>query len=557
MVKTCRNYYKISSILARIILLIVFLLPLCFTLSRAFFTSEGFTLNLVKEAFTSSYNYKILAFTIEESVYSAIISILIALPGAILFSTYDFKGKKIILSLSSLCFVLPSILVVLGFVIFYGNNGILNKILKAIFSSNEPVIKVLYSFKAIILAHAFLNFPIALTQLTTYMSNISKDQEYSSQLLGASKLKTFFSITLVRILPSLISSFLLIFLYCFTSFSIILILGGGPEFTTLEVEIYRTNNIVGNSTKAAALSVFALLYNIIIVVLCIIASKRVKTVEAVKRDHLRKVKSLSTKIILFIYITLLLIFILRPMLGVIYRSFVSTSNRLGTGFSFRSYQELFGLKTSVSSMKDAFKALLNSLIIGFASAFFATLLSLKLSLYITRMKSSLGEICSMLPMMVSSVTVALGFTLVRAKIPVRGVFVSYIFIMLAHFVIILPFALRTILPAARAIDENILYSSYLLGASTRKASKSVEIPLLRNVVIKAFSFSFALSIGEINATMTLSEGKITTLPLLLYRLINSYNYQGACAVGSILILIALIVFFISELIGGKNGKTES
>ena len=129
MVKTCRNYYKISSILARIILLIVFLLPLCFTLSRAFFTSEGFTLNLVKEAFTSSYNYKILAFTIEESVYSAIISILIALPGAILFSTYDFKGKKIILSLSSLCFVLPSILVVLGFVIFYGNNGILNKIL--------------------------------------------------------------------------------------------------------------------------------------------------------------------------------------------------------------------------------------------------------------------------------------------------------------------------------------------------------------------------------------------------------------------------------------------
>ena len=552
MVKTCRNYYKISSILARIILLIVFLLPLCFTLSRAFFTSEGFTLNLVKEAFTSSYNYKILAFTIEESVYSAIISILIALPGAILFSTYDFKGKKIILSLSSLCFVLPSILVVLGFVIFYGNNGILNKILKAIFSSNEPVIKVLYSFKAIILAHAFLNFPIALTQLTTYMSNISKDQEYSYQLLGASKLKTFFSITLVRILPSLISSFLLIFLYCFTSFSIILILGGGPEFTTLEVEIYRTNNIVGNSTKAAALSVFALLYNIIIVVLCIIASKRVKTVEGVKKDHLRKVKSLSTKVILFIYITLLQRFILRPMLGVIYRSFVSTSNRLGTGFSFRSYQELFGIKTSVSSMKDAFKALLNSLIIGFASAFFATLLSLKLSLYITRMKSSLGEICSMLPMMVSSVTVALGFTLVRAKIPVRGVFVSYIFIMLAHFVIILPFALRTILPAARAIDENILYSSYLLGASTRKASKSVEIPLLRNVVIKAFSFSFALSIGEINATMTLSEGKITTLPLLLYRLINSYNYQGACAVGSI-----LIVFFISELIGGKNGKTES
>ena len=245
------------------------------------------------------------------------------------------------------------------------------------------------------------------------------------------------------------------------------------------------------------------------------------------------------------------------MVSIIYRSFVSTSNRLGTGFSLRSYQELFGLKTSVSSMKDAFKALLNSICIAFASAFLATILSLKLSLYIVRLKSSIGEICSMLPMMVSSVTVALGFSLLRAKIPIRGVLISYIFILLSHFIIVLPFALRTILPSARAIDENILYSSYLLGSSSKKTSKSVEIPLLKAPLIKAFSFSFALSIGEINATMTLSEGKITTLPLLLYRLINSYNYQGACAVGTILILIALIVFFTSELIGGRYGKIES
>ena len=93
MIREGRNYYKLNSIFARIILFLVFLLPLIFTLSKAFFTANGFTLDLVKEAFTSTYNYKILSFTIKQSLFSAILSILIALPGALLFSKYNKIGE--------------------------------------------------------------------------------------------------------------------------------------------------------------------------------------------------------------------------------------------------------------------------------------------------------------------------------------------------------------------------------------------------------------------------------------------------------------------------------
>ena len=148
---------------------------------------------------------------------------------------------------AQLCFVLPSILVVLGFVIFYGNNGFLNRMLMSLLKSDEPVVKILYSFRAIILAHAFLNFPVALSLLTGYWSSLSRTAENAAATLGAGKLRIFLTITLSRILPVLLSAALLIFLYCFTSFSIILVLGGGPEYTTLEVEIYRTNNIMGQS----------------------------------------------------------------------------------------------------------------------------------------------------------------------------------------------------------------------------------------------------------------------------------------------------------------------
>ena len=52
-----------------------------------------------------------------------------------------------------------------------------------------------------------------------------------------------------------------------------------------------------------------------------------------------------------------------------------------------------------------------------------------------------------------------------------------------------------------------------------------------------------------------AEGKVITLPILLYRLINSYNYQGACAIGTVLIATTFIVFIIAGRLGRKeNGK---
>ena len=79
--------------------------------------------------------------------------------------------------------------------------------------------------------------------------------------------------------------------------------------------------------------------------------------------------------------------------------------------------------------------------------------------------------------------------------------------------------------------------------------------MIRGTIARAFIFSFALSVGEVNATLTLAEGKVITLPILLYRLINSYNYQGACAIGTVLIATTFIVFIIAGRLGRKeNGK---
>ena len=295
--------------------------------------------------------------------------------------------------------------------------------------------------------------------------------------------------------------------------------------------------------------------NIIIVLLYLLASRSEEGKERAA-DRAVKATKLRTRLALFLYNTLMLIFILGPLASIVTRSFISTSKRYGEGFSTRAYQELFGLTRSIGAMGEAFTALLNSLAIALVVALCSSILALFLSLYIARRRSRLTELVGMFPLAVSSVTLGLGYYIIKASIGASSVLVGAITVILAHLVIALPFAVRTLVPAVRMNGERTVLAAYTLGAGRMKALLTVEIPALRGAIMRAFIFSFALSVGEVNATLTLAEGKVVTLPILLYRLINSYNYQGACAIGTLLILMTLVVFAISQAIGDGRRKAD-
>ena len=540
------DYYTAISILPLLILILVFFLPLYQNLRMAFIFEGSFTIERVEECFQSAYNRQILLFTLKQAALSSLFSILFALPGAYLFSNYRFTLRKLILSISNLCFFLPSILVVLGFVIFYGNSGVLNTLLMKVMKTSEPPLKILYSFKAIILAHIFLNFPIALSLITDTWSHLSKNQENASLSMGASGLETFIRVTLPRILPVILSAALLIFLFCFTSFSIILVLGGGPQFTTIEVEIYRLNNIVLDQEKAAALSVYSFTMNLICLTIYLLFSSLFKNKEKNRISRLRRPTSRLTYLAISLYILLMLIFFFSPIVSIVWRSFYSTSQRYGTGYTTRAYRELFGLESSIA-LANTLDAIMNSIQIAILSACVSTIISICLALWISkRRKGGIFELLSMLPMAISSVTLGLGYSILRANISEDSILSGPVLVILAHTVIILPFCLRTLLPVLRSQNENKLNAAYTMGSGVMKASFDIEIPTIKSSIIRAFIFAFALSMGEVNATLTLARGKVSTLPLQIYRLINSYNYQSACAVGTILITITFIVFLLCE-----------
>ncbi|WP_320130737.1 iron ABC transporter permease [uncultured Sphaerochaeta sp.] len=555
-----QGIYRAMPIPGSAILLVLFLVPLCLTLSKAFIIEGSFTFSRIVDTFTDAYTIRIMLFTLLQASLSTLCSLAIGLPGAYLIANYSFRGKKLIKAISTIPFVIPSILVVLGFVIFFGNNGFLNKALMAVFNLSEPPLKILYSFKAILLAHTFFNFPIVMNLVSSYWEHMDQHCEMAAWTLGAGKVKTFTTITLPRLMPAILSAASLVFLFCFNSFAIILVLGGGPKFTTMEVEIYRLARMSMDMGGAAAMSIFSILVTTIILVWYNHTQKMITRTETYTVSHRnleQKPATITGKILALLYSFFCFFFVLGPILSILVRSFMASATRSGAeSFSLKWYRQLFALERGTGHMGSALGALENSLAIATIVALITIPIALTLSTAIKRKGKWTGtlELFTMLPMTVSSVIIGLGYYIISSTIR-GGTGIGYTLVVLAHMVIAIPFVLRTILPEYRKIPDSYMQCSLTLGATPLRTFLSIEIPLLKGAMLTAGIFAFALSMGEITATLTLANSSIVTLPVVMYRLIGSYNYQGACALGSVLILVCGIVFSISELAkGDENGS---
>ncbi|MCR4676742.1 MAG: iron ABC transporter permease [Sphaerochaetaceae bacterium] len=488
---------------------LIFTLPLLITLLQT-------NLGSLREAVSNSYYLHILRFSFTQALLSALLSLAVGIPGALIMSYRSFRFKRQLKALFYLPFILPPILVVLGFVIFYGNSGYLNKILFSLFGVK---IKILYSFTAVLLAHTFYNFPIVITLVSNSINKLGHSCEEAALVDGASAWKSFTSIILPRILPSALSAAIIVFLYCFTSFAIILVLGGGPQLTTLEVEIYRQARISSNIPMASALSILST----VTVVIVLLINSAVENRSSEYETDYSGVRVSRLSFVERIYLTLVTLFVSLPLLSIFIKSF------------------------SASAWKSAARVIgsaVNSLGIALVSAVVSTLLALSLSYLISlssgRRKGLIMTYCT-LPMVTSSVILGLSYYVVSRSF---GFLPGFFLLALSHGALSAPFGVRTITSVWKDIPPELAESARTSGAAESTVFFKIHLPLLKPAVLSCLMFSFAISMGELNATMILSPSSFTTIPLQIYRMVAAYNYEGACALGSVLCLICFSVFFV-------------
>ena len=498
-----------------------------------------------------------LRFTLFQATLSTLLTLLVGLPSAWLFAQFTFPGKKTLKLLSTLPFILPTVVVAAGFNALLGPRGWLNLGLMALLNLDSPPIQFLNTFGAILVAHVFYNATIIIRVVSNAWSRQNVRIQQAARVLGASPWRTFREVTLPLLRPAILSSTLLVFLFTFTSFGVILMLGG-PQYATLEVDIYIQAMHLLNLPLAAILSILQLICTLIITVghnhlnrkTSQFASARARTMTVRKPK-----RGLETFVVVVLVITLFALLV-SPLAALALRSVVKLEANRGErgeierGFTLQYYTALWENPRNSLFYVPPIEAARNSLIFALITIAIAVLLG-TLVAYGQNQPSRLNAILDpllMLPLGASAITLGLGFIIVFNK-PPFSTLTFPILLPIAHSLIALPFVVRTLGPALQSIPTSLRNAARVLGARPFRVWWEVDLPLMAPSILVSMIFALTISLGEFGATSFLTRPQYPTLPIAIYRYISqpgALNYGQALAMSTLLMLVCAAGIFLIE-----------
>lgn len=499
------------------------------------------------ELVTSAYYRDTLIFTTYQAVLSTALTLCLAIPISYIFTRYNFRGKGTLLALSTLPFVLPTIVVASAFLALLGRNGLLNTWLMQTFSLEAPPIQLEQTLAIVLIVHVFYNFPIALRMIVGYWSNQSDRIEEAARILGARGWRLWWHVRLPILRPILVASALLVFIFTFTSFGVVLILGG-IRFATIEVQIYYQALNVFNLPLAAALS----LLQIAVMLLAMILYTR--TQRGVPRD-LRAAGNVARKpsggqrfyVAGAVGLTTVILFV--PLGALVLRSL----SLRGGDFGIDYYLALFATDHASVLFVPPFEAIRNSVMFALLTVLLAMIVGIPAS-YLTSGRVQLRQVTKvfdplfMLPLATSAVTLGFGF-IVALDEPPLNLRSSALLIPIAHALIAVPFVIRSVQPALRSIPPSLPEAAMILGADRWKLWRFIELPLISRGLVVGATFAFTVSMGEFGASLFVARPDSPTMPVVIFRLLGqpgATNYGQAMAMSVLLMLVCTVSFLIID-----------
>src|SRR6266508_1699197 len=538
---------------------LLWLLPLSFLVVAFFFPlSRILTLTFESKALTAAnllLASHVLLFTFYQATLSTLLTLFLGLPSAYLFARYDFRGKSLLRALTAVPFMLPTVVVAAGFSALLGPRGLIHTLFPPFDSAQGRLssFNFIGTLTAILIAHVFYNTTIIIRVVGNALASLDPKLEQTARSLGADSSRVWWNVTLPLLRPSLLASSLLVFLFDFTSFGVILLLGGS-QFATLEVEIYLRVLKLPNLPLAALLSVIQLICTIIFSILYtrFVSHSTIQTAPRSAESNIHKPKTLKEKNFVISFLFLLTYFFLLPLSSLPLRSLFRLEADRGQrgevpyGFTTNYYTELFvnrrgsvfyvpPIQATVNSLGYAGATVIISLLLGFPAAFALA--------KPTRLERILDPLI-MLPLGSSAVMLGLGFIISFGKWLTSPFLVPF-----AHTLIALPFVIRTLQPAIASIPQRLRQAASSLGASPWEVWKNIDLPMLRRATLAAATFAFTISLGEFGATLLISRPEYPTIPVAIERFLSQpggLHYGQAMAMATILMLLTLVSILLIE-----------
>ncbi|WP_370641845.1 ABC transporter permease [Amycolatopsis sp. TNS106] len=505
--------------------------------------ARGFGSGGVGTAIGDPLTWKLAGFTVASAGVSTIVAVLAGLPVAFLLARVKLPGVALVRTLVLVPFVLPTVVVGLAFRALWPDGGLL----------------------PLVLANAFFNVAVVARTVSGLWSHLDPRTVDAARALGASPWRAFRSVTLPALGPAIASSAAVVFLFCATSFGVVLILGEA-KYRTLETEIYLRTVELLDLSGAAALSLVQFAAVVAALVVGALARRRRENAvrlrsrsETARRPRGGEWWAVSAG---FAVVALLM----TPIVALLVESVSTGSDSDGwslagyealAGHGSRGALQVSGWDAASMSLRTAFDATMLAMIVGVL----ASVVLVALRRTPGRLAKGMGETMDaalMLPLGVSAVTVGFGYLVTLDALP-GDLRTSPLLVPLAQALVIIPLIVRMVLPVLRSVDVRLRQAASTLGASPGRVWREIDLPLTARSLVAAAGFGYVVALGEFGATSFLARPDAPTLPVAVATLISrpgELNNQMAYAACALLMIVTVVAVVLIDRFGAVRGQNS-
>lgn len=477
------------------------------------------------EVLTSGITRDVAWFTLWQATVSTVLTLVAALPLTWALSRFRFPGRSVVEALVLVPFVLPTIVVATAFLALLPD-------------------RVERSLSAILLAHVFFNVAVVVRVVGAFWASLDRRLWDAAATLGASGSQRRLRLTVPLLAPALASAASIVFLFCFTSFGVIVVLGG-PRYATLETEIYNQAARLFDLRTAAVLGLLQLAAVAATVLVSGQLERRLggargRAQEAPRPEGAQRA---AVAVVVIGSTGLLLL----PLAALLVRSV-----QVGQGYGLRHFASL--AHETPALLVAPWHAVLNSLLFATAATALALAIGIPAAVAVAGGRRGL-DVLLMLPLGASAALLGFGFLLAFADPPLELRSSPWI-VPFAQSLVALPFVVRALVPALRAVDARLREAAAVLGAAPAQVRREIEVPLLARPLAVAAGLAFAVALGEFGATVFVVRADWPTVPVAIFRFLGrpgEDNVGTAMALCVVLMGLVVAVALVSERVLVREG----
>ncbi len=494
-------------------------------------------------------------FTLWQATVSTLLTLLAAIPGAYVLARMRFAGRRMLQAAITVPFVLPTVVVGSAFLALLGPRSPINSALSSLLGDAAPAIDLRRTVVAILIAHVFFNYAVIVRTVGGLWSHLDPRLEDAARVMGASRWQAFREVSFPLLRPAIASAAAIVFLFTFTSFGVVLILGG-PTRATIEVEIHRATTQMLDLQLASTLALLQLIAVVASLLVYGRLQRRATHQPLVRAERsARRPTTPGERVFLAVNLAVMAALLATPLAVLVERSLA-----VADGYGLDHYRTLFsGARETVLAVAP-WQAIRNSLLFAFAATLIALVVGGLASIAATTQDNPLArgvDRALMLPLGTSAVTIGFGFLIAlnRPPLDLRG---SLWLVPIAQALIAIPFVVRTLLPVLRSIDTRLREAAAVLGATPGRIWREVDLPIVARALAVAAGLSFAVALGEFGATVFVARAQMPTMPVAIFRLLGRpgiVHFGQAMALSTILMTVtAAAIMTIDRLRVGQVGR---